>query len=341
MDLIERYLFAIGVQLPQAERADIIAELRDVLTSRKEEREASLGRPLNENEVAGLLKDFGHPITVAGRYAQRPYIVGPDLYPLYMVAAKLLLIIVAAASLIAAVAGAAVHPDNPAEAFGKAIGGFFAAAAAMIGWLTIIAFVIQSQNIRLAFLDDWNPKRLPDLKGATRSFTRRRETWVEQVATIVWMAAFIAWWTGLVHFWAPYVIDIPVHGGGVQVSIITAEPAGMLHLARAAIWQSLFWPILGVAILGIAANAVKLLAQERAGLVLDIVFQCAAFAVVGMALGAGHWVEVSATGLDGASVAQVSYGVNIGFQVALIVAMVAAVGKVVFDIWTLSRPTRA
>ncbi len=224
--------------------------------------------------------------------------------------------------------------------FGKAIGGFFAAAAAMIGWLTILAFVIQSQNVRLTFLDDWNPKRLPDLKGATRSFTWRRETWVEQVASIVWMAAFIAWWTGLVHFWAPYVIDIPVRGAGVQVSSIVAAPAGMLHLARAAIWQTLFWPILGVAILGIAGNAVKLAGRMRPGLIVDIIFQCAAFAVCGMALGAGHWVDVTATGLAPAVMAQIGYGVNIGFQVALIVALVAAVGRVAFDIWTLSRPTR-
>ena len=51
MDLIERYLAAIGRQLPAKPAADIEAELRDVLLSRVEEQEADLGRPLTEAEL--------------------------------------------------------------------------------------------------------------------------------------------------------------------------------------------------------------------------------------------------------------------------------------------------
>ena len=40
MELIERYLKAVGAQLPAAGREDILAELRDLLMSRVEEREA-------------------------------------------------------------------------------------------------------------------------------------------------------------------------------------------------------------------------------------------------------------------------------------------------------------
>src|SRR5690606_19348594 len=50
MALIDRYLFAIKAQLPEAQREDVTAELRDTLLSQAEEREAELGRPLDEDD---------------------------------------------------------------------------------------------------------------------------------------------------------------------------------------------------------------------------------------------------------------------------------------------------
>ena len=44
MDLIDRYLNAVAAQLPQDERADIVAELRDLILSRFEAKEEELGR---------------------------------------------------------------------------------------------------------------------------------------------------------------------------------------------------------------------------------------------------------------------------------------------------------
>ena len=96
MDLIERYLTAVGVLLPRTGRADILAELRDVLINRREEKQDELGRPLTRDEDAALLRAFGHPISVAGRYGRQQYLIGPDLYPLYIVAVKVLVAIQAA-----------------------------------------------------------------------------------------------------------------------------------------------------------------------------------------------------------------------------------------------------
>ena len=66
MDLIDRYLTAIRWNLPRGSNADdILAELRDVIANRIEEREDALGRPLDEKEVGALLREFGHPLVVA------------------------------------------------------------------------------------------------------------------------------------------------------------------------------------------------------------------------------------------------------------------------------------
>ena len=67
-DLIDRYLAAVGRELPPRTRADILAELRDELMSGAEAREVRLGRRLNAAEQADLLMEFGNPLLVAGRY---------------------------------------------------------------------------------------------------------------------------------------------------------------------------------------------------------------------------------------------------------------------------------
>ena len=56
MDLLERYLGAIARHLPDAQKADVTAELRDVLLSQVEDEEARLGRPITRAEMEALLE---------------------------------------------------------------------------------------------------------------------------------------------------------------------------------------------------------------------------------------------------------------------------------------------
>ncbi|WP_334161979.1 hypothetical protein [Phenylobacterium sp.] len=81
MDLVERYLAAIGRELPEGHRADITAELRDELLSKIEEREAAAGRALDRRELERLLVEFGHPLVVAHRYRRIQHLVGPAVFP--------------------------------------------------------------------------------------------------------------------------------------------------------------------------------------------------------------------------------------------------------------------
>lgn len=61
MDLPERYLHAVRRALPAAKADDIVAELRDILATRQEEREEALGRPLDEDETAAMLRNSAIP----------------------------------------------------------------------------------------------------------------------------------------------------------------------------------------------------------------------------------------------------------------------------------------
>ena len=68
MQLLDRYLTAVKFWLPQKHREDIADELTANLQSEIDDRAAELGRPLNDDEVAALLKQHGSPILVASRY---------------------------------------------------------------------------------------------------------------------------------------------------------------------------------------------------------------------------------------------------------------------------------
>jgi len=81
MDLLERYLQAVRTYLPKSQQDDILKELGENLRAQMEDKETELGRPLNEDEAAAILKKHGHPMFVAARYRQTRHLIGSTLFP--------------------------------------------------------------------------------------------------------------------------------------------------------------------------------------------------------------------------------------------------------------------
>jgi hypothetical protein len=125
MDLIERYLAAVGFLLPRRQRDDITAELREALLARREDKEAETGHPITRGEEDDLLRAFGHPLVVAARYGRQQYLIGPELYPIYVFALKVLLAIIAGAAVVTGVVSAAVGPGQPGAAIATSLGVFW------------------------------------------------------------------------------------------------------------------------------------------------------------------------------------------------------------------------
>jgi hypothetical protein len=324
MDLIDRYLAAIGALVPQGQRQDILAELRDALMNRCEDKEAETGHTLSEAEVADELRGFGHPLVVAARYGGQSYLVGPELYPLYGFGLKIILAIVAAVAVVTGVVTAAVHPENPGAAIGAAIGAFIPAALSSVGALTLIAAILQHQKVRPRFLTDWNPRDLP--KPMQRPVFRP-QTRLDNIAGIIAQSVFILWWTRVLAVWIPYISYIPL------------KPGQQLNLARAPIWDTLFWPVLILMLVTIVVHGLKLFGKtyRMAANGLDLARNLAAMGVLWVALRAGRWVEVSGQGLGANALAKIDYGVNLGLQIGLVVLTVVAMGLVIYDSWRLFR----
>ena len=89
--LVDRYIYAIRRLLPRAQRDDIAAELREAIESQVDGEESRAGRSLHGEEIAAILKRFGQPREVAARYGSQQYLIGPDVFPSYIVAVKVVL----------------------------------------------------------------------------------------------------------------------------------------------------------------------------------------------------------------------------------------------------------
>jgi hypothetical protein len=108
MELLERYLQAVKKHLPWERQDDIIAELRANLEAQLEDREAELGRKLNDSETEAWLKQLGSPLQVAAHYQRQQYLIGPALFPTYSYILRLVLAWATVIYVIASVATIAV-----------------------------------------------------------------------------------------------------------------------------------------------------------------------------------------------------------------------------------------
>lgn len=161
MTLTERYLKAVAAQLPKASREDIVAELRDAIQTRMEDREEELGRPLTEADEEAVLREFGHPLSVAARYGSGPqHIVGPELYPWWMFGVKVGLMALVCITVIGAIVRVIVGDEEVGRAIGQAFNSVFTGGITIIGLATIAGFVIERQKEKPAFLRDWRVKDL-------------------------------------------------------------------------------------------------------------------------------------------------------------------------------------
>ncbi|GAA0610593.1 hypothetical protein GCM10009422_01760 [Brevundimonas kwangchunensis] len=267
MDLIDRYLNAVAAQLPQSERVDIIAELRDMILSRCEQKEEALGRPLTPAEQEEILREVGHPLIVAARYGSGPqHVVGPELYPWWIFGVKAGLIAITAIALLGIVVRVIVGDVEAGQAVGQAFRSVFNSGIILIGFATVAALIIERQKSKPRFLREW---RVQDLSlfefGGGLNFealSRGRATgeWepsklfvsaptsptVRALASAVGAGVVLLWWIG----WLPLTHTTPESFGAVVGGVDYVEILGQLHTL-------LYWPVIAVLLVRIAFDLTR------------------------------------------------------------------------------------
>ena len=93
-NLIDTYVSEVGRRLSRKTRADIEAEIRSILQDMLEERSQKTGKPVDEELTLEVLKEYGAPEKVAATYQGDRYLIGPRLYPIFMLVLRIVLIVI-------------------------------------------------------------------------------------------------------------------------------------------------------------------------------------------------------------------------------------------------------
>ena len=226
MEVIDRYVHEIGEHLPGNLRSDVEAEFRSLLMDGLEERARAAGRPPDPLLADAVIREFGAPKEVAKRYLpQDQYLIGPRLFPSYLVAVKIAVIVIAAASggiFIAAIVGSVTGhregPDLLAVAhtiWQLALGVFFNLALVTL----VFAIIERVQTRREATAPAWNPAMLPPVKDPDRISQAGMVVEMYLILLFAVLFNFYPQWVGMVF------IDGRVHLTGLLLPAFAAYMA--------------------------------------------------------------------------------------------------------------------
>jgi hypothetical protein len=200
MNLIDTYVSEVGRRLPSKNRADIEAEIRSILEDTLEERSRQEGRPVDDKMIFDVLKEYGDPEKVAASYLPERYLIGPRLYPIFWMLAKVIAII----SLIVVLVGLGVNLGQSAhdlqsgvQVVAQAISNFFTSTLASLATLVLIFAIMEwAVNYYGAKMDvrefpgkkEWDPQTLVKISPPDR--IRLSDTIAEIVFTFFALILF-------------------------------------------------------------------------------------------------------------------------------------------------------
>ena len=361
MDLIDRYLNAVAAQLPQDERADIVAELRDLILSRFEAKEEGLGRALTEDEQEAILHEIGHPLVVAARYRKGPdSLVGPELFPYWLFAVKAGLLLMLAVQAVVLLINLISGPADAGQSISQAFHGFFGTGLSLIGAATLTAAIFEHYGLRPKWLTQWRVKDLgafgladPAAWGASAGSTARVKVVIghrvkggDYLFSFLATGMFVLWWVGIIHL--PGLMHVGLSGADATV---TGAP----------IWTTLYGAILFYAVAQMAVDLASLVrphaVRMRAG--AQVAIAGAGLWLTWTIFEAGHWFTLTREGEtapvagdwvlldfdrlrtlgDGTrDLVGVASTLSLLMTWALAIVAVSLVFKVVANLWRLAQP---
>ncbi|WP_292134816.1 hypothetical protein [Brevundimonas sp.] len=293
MDLVERYLKAVAAQLPKETREDIVAELRDDIMGRIEDLEARLGRAPSDDEVEALLRDVGHPLTVAARYRSGPQaLIGPELYPWWLFGVKVGLAVMVCVTLVGLAVRVLVGDVYLGQAIGQGFASLFSGAVSIIGILTVAGFILERQEKKPDFIakwrvkdlglfelggnidaDDWSRKLAGDWAGAKAKPGPAVRKGAEMspvaraVASAIGWTVLLLWWTGLLPVMSIRPEELAGVVDGVDYGLILRQMV-----------EAAYWPVTLFAVCRIGFDLVRAASGGNARLTAlgDLAFGAAA-----------------------------------------------------------------
>jgi hypothetical protein len=98
--MIDRYLATVSELLPAKLRKDTITEIHSLIQDALDDRSKAEGREPDEAMMVEVLKQFGPPEKIVAPYLPEKYLIGPRLFPIFILVIKIVLPIIFVLSLI-------------------------------------------------------------------------------------------------------------------------------------------------------------------------------------------------------------------------------------------------
>ncbi|GAA0603697.1 hypothetical protein GCM10009001_20940 [Virgibacillus siamensis] len=175
MEMIERYIYAVTQKLPTSQRSDIAEELRGLIEDMLTERTQG-GKP-TDKDLENVLTELGNPRHLAQKYRGiKKYLIGPEIFDLYVLVLKIVLISLAAAIGIGFILQTVLEPISILDHFIDLIVSMVTSIPAAIGWTTL-GFALGEyyggfKSIDLQVDKDWNPSSLAPIPDKKRQIKR-------------------------------------------------------------------------------------------------------------------------------------------------------------------------
>jgi hypothetical protein len=327
MDLLERYLQAVGEYLPARTKADTLAELRENLLAEMDGRAEELGRSLTQGEVADVLEKHGRPVLVAARYLPQQHLIGPAWFPIYWFTLKRSFPFVVLAYVLTQ-AAAWLFQGGKGVDMGAAIGHFPSVALTFWAVVTLGFTCFEYAQGRyfhqLNLSKGWNPNDLPKVEPARG----KRPSLAGGVADVIVSAVGMVWLLAIPY--KPYLILGPLVGH------LREMPFGLTPE-----WHIFYWQI--ISLLGVQLvlktgmvflhgaegwrKGFDMVVQVIGILIIAVMVQARTYMVPGTSVGAISMKDL--TTLNAA--------INFGFKVALVLSVV----KLLWDVWKMIVSSRA
>jgi len=322
MNLLERYLQAVGQYLPETTRQDTLAELRANLQEQMDDRAEELGRPLNDGDVAAMLKEHGKPEAVALRYLPQRSLIGPAIFPFYMYTLKRIVPLVVFVSAIAnGIQFVSRQQAITSESISHALVNFalglvyslLITTAIITGIFAVIEWA-RAEGKLGAKWNEWDPMKLPSAKQESAKDVSVRPLWkrvMELIVHCLWMA---------------YVLMVP------KFPFLMIGPGvfyfGALGVTVAPVWHTFYVLLVIVLTVQLGLKLMALMPRPHAWMEA-MEFATHVLAVVAFSIVAwnGELFVATSPAADLHNLADVNQGVELALRIALVFAGVGLVKK--------------
>jgi hypothetical protein len=308
MELLDRHLHAVKFWLPRKQQDDIIAEISEDLRSQIEDSEGQLGRKLNDNEVAALLRKRGRPLLVANGYSPQHSLIGPVLFPIYVLVLKIAALCFVIPRILVLIGFFIFDPKYHTQGLGALIvrtwselwfGGFVT-----FGIVTLVFAVLEQTQEKSCWLEKWDPLKLPKVKDTRR--IPRASSVIEVVIGII----AVMW-----------LVELASSG-------ILLNQAN-IHIALTAAGREFVWVVTAMSLFGVGMSTVNMFRPfwTRARLGLRVLQDLISTLVFGLMARAGALIILSGASIPSAKAVEVNATVNT--WVSLFVAITGAICAVI------------